>query len=320
MTIQNLEVIRSDEEYKINNIMGFIEFIQIMSRKGYTWFRGQSVEYWDIEPGLSRTKISPQNASDSLDEISFIYFQTTDFNAAIDEAIAIVNTDSKYKKIKELNLTKLQFLFLAQHYGLITPVIDWTTNPNIALFFALEHSVDDPDFSPVLYATNPKLINYNSFYHVNEKSVDYIMSADKLEISDFMSTELKKIEGTSNKRNTFIMPVAFESELDFSHRITYQSGKFTVNGPKKIMENVRFKNLMVDDIDLKKDTTCKLNISAEINMDNTKLVSELKNYLTSFGYTKKSVYRLGDAKSELLDNLFKQIQEKHNNYPKNLEN
>jgi hypothetical protein len=314
MTRKNLDVLTENKEYRINNLNGFIEFVQLMSQQGYVWFRGQSVAFWDIEPGLTRTKVYPgeYEKADAY-EIKKIYYQTTDFNKAVDEAIAIVESDARYNQIKQLNLTRLQFILLAQHYGLTTPVVDWTTNPDIALFFSLYHDKSDPEFSPIIYATNPNLLNFNSDITVNDESIYNVFSADNEDMEKYISQNLKYIEGTNDRTNSFIWPVAIESQLNFSHRITFQSGKFTINGPKKPFENTRFKNTLYSDRTGKK--TQPANISAEININKKDLISALEIYLNNFGYTANSVLRLGDSKSKLLDTLFKEVQENHKNYP-----
>ncbi|UPS11453.1 FRG domain-containing protein [Lactococcus lactis] len=300
-----------DNRYIINSLTGFIEFISVMSQKKYTWFRGQTDKEWDLEPGLSRKKRSPVRKKDS-NLIQYIRYQTTDFNSAIDEAMDKVNNDPHYLEIKHLNLNKLQFILLAQHYGMKTPVLDWTTNPDIALFFALDFKQIEGS-SPIIYATNPKLTNWNSSVTIGGKVQYEILKADNEVISNYVDKELKDIEGKEKKVNPFVFPIALESTLDFSHRITFQSGKFTINGPKKPLEHVMFKDLTI--IPYKSEETEYYSISAEINSNDKELVLQLKSYLEDFGYTKENVYRLGDKKSRLLDELFLEIQNKHNNYP-----
>lgn len=234
-----------------------------------------------------------------------------DFNSAINDAILIVEENENYNEIKQLNLSRLQFMLLAQHYGLTTPFVDWSTNPNIALFFSLYNKEKFSDFSPVIYATDPKMINYSSDVSVNNELVYKIFKSDKNEFTEYIIDELKNIEGY-NTRNSFVWPVAIESDLDFSHRITFQSGRFTINGPKKPFENVAFKNTQGTN---ENDELAYLNISAEINIDK-KIISELDNYLKQFGYTKDSVLRLGDSKSKLLKELFKEVNERHGSISK----
>lgn len=86
-----------------------------------TYYRGLHDMAFQLLPGLARTKLFLAGKQSPDDENS---------------AIAIFSAQClNYTSFRPQN--KLEYLALAQHYGLPTRLMDWTYNPLVALFFAV---------------------------------------------------------------------------------------------------------------------------------------------------------------------------------------
>lgn len=91
-------------------------------RNTYDIFRGQASSQWDVVSSLERRGVKYINSEDYKRRMS-VYFSTL----------------SKNKTTEFLAQKRDSGLAVAQHYGLPTNYVDFTTDPEIAVFFAMHN-------------------------------------------------------------------------------------------------------------------------------------------------------------------------------------
>lgn len=115
----------------INDWRKFILFIdKIKNKYQYIW-RGQSDSSWDLESSFDRLLRKEKYTGnleyayeDHLDRFKYIARGRIEYDEICD----------KYDN---------EMWALAQHYGLATPLLDWTFSPFVALFFAIHNHLNE---------------------------------------------------------------------------------------------------------------------------------------------------------------------------------
>ena len=109
-------------------------------------FRGQAQDNWNIESSLTRLL--------KRSEI------TKDWDIFYNEQLTSFKLKARGQNLDLSNMDDNEIWAIGQHYGLATPLVDWTNSPFVALFFALTGSQKSETGKRAIWAFNLPDLNY----------------------------------------------------------------------------------------------------------------------------------------------------------------
>ena len=173
-------------------------------------FRGQANANWGLQSSLERLLGGSWNVE----------------KARKFEAHALNSFKSKYHNYcgdEHRPASKLSWLSVMQHYGGPTRLIDFTTSPYIALFFALEtYNPQTPNDFSIFY------IDYRALM---DKSISFVTNRDYQFKETRSSMSQRQDEIFENVVDRYTYDVAWISEPNESNaRIDRQNGTFLISG------------------------------------------------------------------------------------------
>ncbi len=265
----------------IKNIADFVKELQKLPQNRNTelFFRGHSDVQYKLEPSIYRSNKLISNEHNLFKE--FILRTPTDF----------LNEKSSLEKLVKM-----------QHYGLPTRLLDITTNPLVALYFAC-NGKDKRDGKVIVF----RIPNYDIKYYDSD-TVSILANISKRP-SSFTINEIKKlnIENFNNKdeikyllheikeEKSYFQPIINPKDIErvvavkveqSNNRIIKQSGAFLIfgiNENKTSPANIPDKwtvNLESKGIDFRIDNKSKETILKELDIvgiNESTLFPELEN-------------------------------------------
>jgi hypothetical protein len=166
------------------------------------WFRGHGNASWSLEPGWYRL-------SSAVRGIGAEYYN---------EATLLENFRLRAPTyLERLPATDWEWLFLMQHYGLRTRLLDWTESSLIALYFAIRDNSGDVDAA--VWVMNPWWLNRQTFG-------EYVL----FPADDPRAMEHAPLRPEQELKGK--LPLAI-TPIHASQRIAAQRGVFTIHGNER---------------------------------------------------------------------------------------
>jgi hypothetical protein len=165
---EHLGIVDGTSTFHLNSWSQFFDFLEAEifnlagARRSYLW-RGQRRSDWSLSTTLDRQldSLGMSNQPPSkLDEIAAEHLERFKYAARGRRGHA------------PATLSENEWWALGQHFGLATPLLDWTRAPFAALYFAYEETSSDSNISRAIYALHEDAVLMSVSEIVNGPSVE----------------------------------------------------------------------------------------------------------------------------------------------------
>lgn len=290
------------KQISVYDLKQLVQIINEEKKNGKIWFRGHANHKYVLLPSLYRNLYATRDQFN----IPILPKKITEYNNSGDIVPIpdLLYINSFYSKLDKLGIDYpkdyIEQICFAQHYGVKTRLLDWTTNINVAYYFS--HEGRKNNTKTAIYMLNPKEFNqYMS--HMNQELYHYKFSNFK-----FPNAEMEKeidqssmikvdglLEPSELNAKSRLTPFAIRGP-QIDQRICRQSGNFIAFGSLiwsiEYYENAKLKNEL--NFDFKTDLECITKI-----LLSPKLSNQIGDFLRKKGIDKRYIYNGHDAKDDI---------------------
>jgi len=186
----------------------------------FIWYRGHSDSNWPLLPGVLRSDFVNMAQSGELQLTTDPDLQILIRERTINKQFVRMGAS-----LFSAGMTLSEKYLLAQHHGLPTRLLDWTTNPLAALFFAVSGL---PDKDGAIFVLNPRFLIPN-----DEDERKPIFPPDVVEVHHPLVAQLIGYvcgrDDTANHSQPFTLPITPDLQAG---RMLQQGSCFTFHMPK----------------------------------------------------------------------------------------
>lgn len=285
---------------KVVKVSKIEDYLSLNFNNNYI-YRGVLKKCFRMIPSLFRmfTQIVEQEVDNNLsvnNDVykynSYIYFDIEKISKCIDLECEYLNKIKKYIDQFQSGYNLVSF---CQHYGLKTRFLDFTTDIDIALYFACVHwdsnEVDDTDDGKIIVVNKNNIPN-----RLNEKhdKVQHFILYELLSDPELVGMSFDNIERHKNKDITLFEPYINDTRIENQKGVLIVFPDYTCGNEKLELDEEYIEYEIIIDKNIKRQLVSYLK-NKGINSSYIKGESDLS--------TKKEVLKIIDEFNEKLNNL-----------------